>query len=193
LFDAEAIGLVDDENIGDFHHARFDGLDIVSHAGNEHYEGGIGGGCDIDFILPCPDCFHEDEVEAYGAKETGQRDAGSAESALRTACCDRTDEDAGIGVVILHAYAIAENRTAGRFAGWVNRDDGDGLAATAQFGSERTGERTFTDARWACDSDDEPIARREVGWKRFAVFNGCGKLGQFAWIHLVFQQLARND
>ena len=69
---------------------------------------------------------------AGAAEKAGKRRAGAGESADCAAGCHGADEDAGVGVVALHADAVAEDRAAGRPAARIDGDDGDGFSAAAK-------------------------------------------------------------
>src|ERR1019366_284575 len=125
---AGVIGLVDDEDIGDLHDAGFDSLDIVAHAGDEHDDGDLGDGGDLDLVLADADGFDDDVIPAGGVHEAGEIGGGAGESAQGAAGGHGTDEDSRVGVVLLHADAIAQNGAAGNAAGGVDGEDGDGLA-----------------------------------------------------------------
>ena len=79
------------------------------------------------------------------------------------------DEDAGVGVVGLHADAVAQNRAAGIGAAGVNGDDADGLAFGAQQPCELIGQRAFARAGWAGDTEHQRAAgMREERGEQFA-------------------------
>ncbi len=173
LIDAGAVGFIDDEDVGDFHDAGFDGLDVVAHAGNEHDYRHVGKRRDIDFILTDADGFDDDEIEAGGAEEAGEQGTGAGESAGCAARGHGADEDAGIGMVALHADAIAEDRAAGCAAGGIDGDDGDGLSAAAEFGGQCVDERALTRAGRTGDADDEAVAFGQIESGKGAPFSIC--------------------
>src|SRR5450759_4547159 len=111
---AGVIALVDDEDIGDLHDAGFDGLDIVAHTGDEDDDSDLGDGGDLDSVLAGADGFDDDVVAAGGVHEAGEIGGGAGESAQGAAGGHGTDEDPRVGVVPLHADAIAQNGAAGR-------------------------------------------------------------------------------
>ena len=147
LLRAGPVGLVDDEDIGDLHDAGFDGLNIVAHAGDQHDHRDVGERRDIDFILPHADRLDDDEVESGGAEQARERGAGARESAGCAARGHGADEDAGIGVMALHADAVAEDRAARGAAGGIDRDDRDCLPAAAHLRGQRVDQRTLARAR----------------------------------------------
>ena len=59
---AVAIGLVDDEHVGDLHQARLVGLDGVAPARVDHDDGRVGGVDDVGLHLAHPDRFDHDPV-----------------------------------------------------------------------------------------------------------------------------------
>src|ERR1035437_7195594 len=96
---AGVIGLVDDEDIGYLHDAGFDSLDIVAHAGDEHDDGDLGDGGDLDLVLADADGFDDDVIPAGGVHEAGEIGGGAGESAQGAAGGHGTDEDSRVGVV----------------------------------------------------------------------------------------------
>ena len=122
---ALAVALVDDEDVGDFHNAGFDGLDIVAHAGYEDHHSDVGQANDVDFILADSDRFDQDEVASGGIQKRGDVGGGAGQSSEGAARGHAADVDAGVAKVVLHADAVAENRAAGVGAGGIDGDDGD--------------------------------------------------------------------
>ena len=124
---ALAIGLVDDEDVGDLHDAGLERLHLVAGARHERDDRDVGGADDVDFVLADADGLDEDDVLAGGVED--QRDfAGGARQAAEVAARRHAaDEDAGVGGVRLHAHAIAEDGAAGERAGRIDGDDADRL------------------------------------------------------------------
>src|ERR1035437_3899410 len=152
------IALVDDEDIGDLHDAGFDGLDIVAHAGDQDHYGDLGDGGDLDLVLTDADGFDDDVIPAGGVHEVGQVGGGAGQSAHGAAGGHGTYEDAGIGVVLLHAYAVAQNGAAGGAAAGVDGEDGEGLALFAQLQRQGVHQRALAGSRRAGDADDAGMA-----------------------------------
>ncbi len=51
LLYARPVRLIDNEDIGDLHHACFDRLNVVTHAGHKDYQRGVGRSRDVDLVL----------------------------------------------------------------------------------------------------------------------------------------------
>src|SRR5664280_992144 len=155
---AGAIALVDDEDVGDLHDAGLDGLHIVAHAGDQHHNRDLRHGGDLDFVLPDADGFDDDVIPAGGVHEVRQIGRSARQAAHGAAGGHGTDEDAGVGVVLLHADAIAQNGAAGDAAAGVHGEDGDCLAPLAQLPGEGVHQRAFARAGRAGDADDARLA-----------------------------------
>ena len=131
-FDARTIGFVDHEDIGDLHHSRFDGLNFIPMPGTRtttvrpH-------AADIDLVLADPDRFDDDEIESRGAEKARERALVSATSTGCAACGHGADEYTGVGMVTLHAHAVAQVRSAGGSAGGIDREDGNRFSAMPHF------------------------------------------------------------
>jgi len=82
-----AVGLVDDENVGDLEDAGFQRLDVVAGARWHEYGDGVGGADDVDFVLPRADGLDDDLVLAEGVHRLhgvrgGRRETPSVPRAL---------------------------------------------------------------------------------------------------------------
>src|SRR6267154_1296356 len=66
---AFAVGFVEDEDVRDFHQARFHGLNVITEAGNENNDDAIGEADDVNFILADADGFDEDLFFARGVQD----------------------------------------------------------------------------------------------------------------------------
>ena len=78
---------------------------------------------DLDFVLTHADGFDEHVVFAGGVHQQRQVGGGARQAAEAAARGHGADEDAGVGVVLLHADAVAQNGAAGDAAGGIDRDD----------------------------------------------------------------------
>ena len=130
---AGLVGLVDHEDVGDLHDAGLDGLDVVAHAGDQHDHGHLRQDGDFDFVLPHAHGFDDDVVSAGGVHQARQVGGGAGQAADGAARGHGADEDAGIGVVLLHADAVAQDGAAGDAAAGVHGEDRDGLPLLAQL------------------------------------------------------------
>ena len=110
---AVAVGLVDDEDVGDLEDAGLGRLDPVAHARGEEDEGGVGGVRHLDLGLPDPHGLDEHDVAA-GRVEHPQglrrRPRQPAEVPPRG---HRADEDLRVRGVLRHPDPVAEQRPTG--------------------------------------------------------------------------------
>ncbi len=109
---------------------------------------------DFHFVLTHADCFHDDHVEARRVEEQGHLQSGSGETTEPSAGCHRTDEDVGVGVMVQHANAIAENRAAGVGTGGIDGHNRHGFVLFAQCAGELIAESALACAGWSCDSEN---------------------------------------
>ena len=157
-----AVGLVDDEDVGDLEDAGLEGLDGIAHAGDGDDDGGVGGGGDIDLILTGADGLEDDDIVAGGVEDGGDIAGSFAEAAEGAAGGHAAEEDAGISGEVLHPDAVAEECAAGVGAGGVDGDDADGVAAAALFAGECADDGAFAGAGGAGDTDDSGVAGARV-------------------------------
>ena len=168
-----AVGFIHDEDVGDFHDAGFEALDIVAHAGDEDDEGDVGEAGDLDFILADADGFDEENIFAAGFEDESDVGGGEGESAERAAGGHGAGVEAGVTVAILETNAIAEDGAAGEGAGGVDGDDADGFAGIAKSAGEAVDEGALAGAGRAGDADAEGAAGvRETGGEQGGGF-GC--------------------
>ena len=82
---ALALGLVDDEDVGDLEDPGLDRLDVVAEARHEHDGRRVRGAHDVDLVLADADRLDEDHVEARGVEHVDgvARRAGEARRARR--------------------------------------------------------------------------------------------------------------
>ena len=78
---ARAVGLVDDEDVGDLHDAGLDGLNIVAHAGHQHHHGDLRVRAISISSWPDADGFDDDEIVAGGANRRAERSGGACQAA----------------------------------------------------------------------------------------------------------------
>ncbi len=80
LFSARQIGLIDGEDVGHFHQARFYRLHIVTQTRHKDNDGDIGEARDFDLVLA-----HADRLNYYQVKLRGIQQERQLERALRDA------------------------------------------------------------------------------------------------------------
>ena len=153
---AGLVGLVDDEDIGDLHDAGLDRLDVVAHAGHQHHDRHLRQSRDLDLVLADADGF--DRARSRWPAASIRR-AMSAVARARppdgAAGGHRADEDAGVGVVLLHADAVAEDRAAGACGCWgPPRGSRRVFPCLRSAARQRVHQRALARARRAGDADD---------------------------------------
>ena len=119
---ARLVGFVDDEDVGDLHDPGLDRLDVVAHARHQHHHGHLRQAGDLDFVLPDADGLDDHEVLARRVQQARQVGGGARQAAGGAAGRHGADEDAGIGVVLLHADAVAQDGAAGDAAAGIHRE-----------------------------------------------------------------------
>ena len=92
---AFAIGLVDDEDVGDLHDAGLHRLHIVAGAGHEHDDRHVRGRDDVHFVLADADGLDDDDVLAGGVEDERGVAGRAGEPAEMPARRHAADEDAG--------------------------------------------------------------------------------------------------
>ena len=161
------VGFVHDEDVGDFHEAGLEALDVVTHAGDEDDESDVGEAGDLDFILADADGFDEEHVFAAGFEDESDVRGGKGESAERAAGGHGAGVEAGVAGMLAQADAVAEKGAAGEGARWVDGDKANGLVGMAEVLSEAVDEGALAGAGRAGDADAEGVAgMRETGGKQ---------------------------
>ena len=130
----------------------------------------LGDAGDFHFVLADADGFDEDVVAAGGGHQAGEIGGGAGESAHGAAGGHGADEDAGVGVVLLHAYAVAEDGASGEAAGGVDGEDGDRFVLGSQGQGQGVDEGALAGSGGSRDADDEGVA----GGRAFSVARACG-------------------
>jgi hypothetical protein len=119
------VGLVDDDHVGDLHHAGLQGLDRVARARDQHEHDGVGVVDDVDLGLADADGLQEHVVLAGGVHQQRGLQRRLGEPAERPARGHRADVDPGIEEVVGQADAVAQQRAAAERRGRVDREHGD--------------------------------------------------------------------
>ena len=156
---ALAVTFVDHENVGNFHDPGFDRLHIVAHAGHQNHDGDIGQPHDVDFVLPHAHRFNHDQVAPRSIEHSGRIGSGARQPSQRSACCHAANVNPRIAIVVLHANAVAQNRSARVRAGRVDRDDADGLIFLAIVLGQLIDQRALARSGSASQTDDPRLAR----------------------------------
>ena len=175
---AFAVALVDHEHIGDLHDSCFDGLHIVAHARHKNDDGDIRQPHNIDFVLSHADRLNQDTVAAGRVKDGGHIGGRACQAAERSARSHAADIDSRIGMVVLHADAVAQNRPAGIGAGGIDRDNPDGVILLAIMFRELIDQRALARPRRSGQADHLCLAGKweqrfeQLRGSRSAVFDG---------------------
>ena len=138
-FHAAAIGLVDDEHIADLEQAGLARLDRVAPTRRDDDDRRVRGPCDGNLHLTDADGLDEDPRVAGGVEHAHRVRRRTREPAELAARRHRAHEHAVVGVVVLHADAVTEDRAAGERAGGIDRDHRHSLARASA--GERRGRR----------------------------------------------------
>jgi hypothetical protein len=179
-----AVGLVDDEDVGDLEDARLDRLDAVAHARRQQDQGGVGEAGDRHLGLTDADGLDEDDVEARAVQHPDHLRGGGGQAAEVPARGHRSDVDAGVGGVLLHPHPVAQDGAAREGARRVDRQHRHPLALGAEGRDQGRGGGGLADARGARQSDHLGGAgagrerRRHVAHLGAAVFHGGDESSQ---------------
>jgi hypothetical protein len=153
-----AVGFIHDEDVGDFHDAGLEALDIVPHAGDEDDECDVGETGDLDFILADADGFDEEDVLAAGFEDEGDIGGGEGESAEWAAGGHAAGVEPWVAGMFAEADAVTEKGAPGEGARWVDGDQANGLAGMAEVLGEAVDECAFAGTGRAGDADAEGAA-----------------------------------
>ncbi len=134
---AVAVGLVDDVHVADLQDSGLGRLDAVAHAGGEEDHRRVGLRGDLDLGLADADRLHEDHVAARRVQDADRLRGRPGESAEVAARRHGADVHAGVGGVLGHPDAVAEQRAAGERRGRVDGEDADPLALPPVRGHQR--------------------------------------------------------
>src|SRR5579859_7366488 len=155
---AVPVALVHDEDVGDLHDAGFDGLHIITHAGDEDDHGDVRQADDVHLILAHADGLHHDALAAAGVKHGGGIGRSARQSAEKTAGRHAAHEDARIGMVRCHADAVTENGAARIWTGWIHCQYANRSSLAAVVTGELVYQRALASARRPCETDDARLA-----------------------------------
>ena len=100
-------------------------LHAVAPARVHDHDGGVGGAGDLDLDLADADGLDDDPRLARGVEHARRARRREREPAEVAAGGHRADVDAGVGGVVLHAHAVAEDRAAAERAGRVDGEHAD--------------------------------------------------------------------
>ncbi len=133
---ALAIGLVDDEDVGDLHDAGLEGLHLVAGARHDGHDRHVRRPDDVHLVLADADGLDQHDVEARGVEHRRGFSGRPREPAEVPARRHAADEDALVLGVRLHAHAVAEHGPAAVRAGRIDREHAHRATARAQLGRD---------------------------------------------------------
>ena len=129
---------------------------------------------DLDLGLPDADRLDQDDVAAGGVQHPQRLRRGAGQPAEVAARGHRADEHAGVGGVVLHAHAVAEQRAAGERRRRVDGQHADPLARARAARDERgvgvdlpTPGEPVSPTTWACPA---------CGASAAATSRSCGRV-----------------
>ena len=181
---AVAIGLVDDEDVGDFHDASLERLHIVAHTGYEDDDRHVGYARNLDLVLAHTDGFDGDEIFAGSVEHDRRIRRGTREAAKMAACGHTANKDAGIVRMRLHPNAIPEHGAATERARRIDREDANSAPGFPPARHEAVDKRALACARCTRDPDEESSAG-----PREKLAHQCGSL---VWVIFDERNTARD-
>ena len=189
-----AVGLVDDEEVGDLHEAGFHGLHGIAAFGDEGHDDGIGEAHDVELSLADAHSLDDGYVRAVDVEELHGVTGGPGKTALASSGGHAADVDAGVFVVALHAHTVGEDGAPGKWAGGVGGKDADlrvGRTVPApgpEVGGNSIDEGTLARAGRAGDADGVGSANvgadamDEVSGVGAGAFDDCDGSGEGAFV-----------
>ena len=164
LFREGAVGLGDDDEVGDLDHAPLDALQFVAAAGLDEQHDEIRHVGDGDLRLADPDGLDQHHVEARRFAGDHRVPRAPGDAAQGSARRRGADEAPLIPREAGHAGLVAEDRAARARTRRIDREHRDAVAAFDQAPAERLDERRFAHAGRAGDADANGLPRmREQG------------------------------
>lgn len=152
------VGLVDNDEVGEFHDAALDALELVAEVGRLEEEEAVDHGVGFDLGLTDAYCLDDDGVEASGlAKEDGLA-GGAGDASEGTRGGGRADEGLRMGREERHARLVGEDAAARALAGGVDGEDRDTMALSDEKAAERLDEGALAGARDAGDAKADGTA-----------------------------------
>ena len=159
LDEVVAVGLVDDDGVGELHDAFLDALQLVARARQYDEQEEVDHAAHGDFGLADADGLNQDDVVASRLAEQHGLAALARDAAECAARRRRTDErfrPAGKGP---HPGLVTQYRALRDGAGRIDGEDGDTVAFVAEHVAERLDHRALASAGDARDADAKRLAR----------------------------------
>ena len=149
-----AVGLVHHEDVGDFHDAGFERLDVIAGTGDDGHDGDVRRPNDVHLVLSHADRFDQHDIESGGIEHERGLSRRARQSAQMPARRHAANEHAGVFRMRLHADAVAENRATGVRTGRIDADDAHRLTRASDLLGEPIDEGALPCTGRACDADE---------------------------------------
>src|ERR1700676_2372453 len=176
---ALAIGLIQNEDVADFHQAGFHVLDVVAKAGNEDDEDAIREAHDVDLVLADSDGFDKHLALPRRIEQKRDFSGGTREPTKESARGHGANENPSVAGVALHADAVAKDGPAGVRACRVHGDHADAVFTLAVIRGKTIDQRALASAGRASDAGEirlagvgKKLAKEFFGFRR-VIFDGC--------------------
>src|SRR5205814_2089763 len=144
---AFTIALVNHKDVSDLHNSRFDRLNIVSHPGNKNDHGDIGQLHDINFVLAYADSLDKDDLFPGRVEQSCDIRSRRSKPAEKSAGGHAADVDTVVGMMRLHANAVAENGSPGVRARWIDSNNADSFFLLSVLASKLIDQRALARTR----------------------------------------------
>ena len=149
------VGLVDDDQVGELHHALLDRLQVVAGIGQLQEQEHVGHAGDRGLALADADRLDDDDVVAGRLDDAHRLARRRRDAAERAAARARPHERRRVDREPLHARLVAEDRSARDARGRVDREHRDAQTFADEVQAERLDERRLADAGHARDAEPE--------------------------------------
>ena len=154
------VGLVDDDQVGELHHALLDRLQVVAGVGQLQQHEHVGHRGHRGFALADADGLDDDDAVARGLDDADRVARRRRDAAERAAARARPNERAAVDREVLHARLVAEDRAPRDARARIDREHGDAPAGADELQAEGLDEGRLADAGNARDADPKRRPRR---------------------------------
>lgn len=139
-----AVGLVDDEDVSDFHQSGLVGLNRIAPTWVHDHNGGVSGTRYLYFDLANTNGLHHYPLAPSSFQQTDSLRRGQSEAAEMTAGRHRSDEHSLVQRMFLHSDPIAQDGTARERRRRIDGQDPDRQLVGSHPGHEGRGQRGFS-------------------------------------------------
>ena len=163
-----AVGLVDDDQVGELDDSLLEALHLVTAAGREQQQEHVDHVGHLGLGLADADRLDHDGAETRRLAHQHRLARAPRHPAARAARRRRADERRRVARQLAHARLVAEQGAARARAGGVDRQDGEPVATLDQVQAEGLDESRLAHPRRARDADAHRFAgpRQELGEQR---------------------------